>query len=128
MQQIRDEEIKLQQLKDELDSLKNNTEEKRKIFNDKRLAVDELRRAHQNNQHSQFEAEKKVAVADTNIQNLQRTLAQLEKENAQRKLHLSQLENEKQVKQKELEEKRLILNNFKSIMPLLKIKLRKHRL
>lgn len=128
LQQIHDENTKLQQLKDELDSLKNDAEEKRKVHNDKRSAVDELRRAHQTNQRNHFDAEKKVAVADTNIQNLQRTLAQLEKENAQRKVHLSQLETEKQLRQKELEEKRLILNNCKNTMSLLKSRSCKHRL
>ncbi len=43
-----------------------------------------LRRENQAMQRNQFEAEKKVAVADTSIQNLQRTIAQIQEEKAQR--------------------------------------------
>lgn len=111
-QQISDEEIKLDQLKNELDALKNNVEEKRKVFDEKRSAVDELRRTHQTIQRNQFDAEKKVAVADTSIQNLQRTIAHLHEEITQRKDQLLRLENEKQVKQKELEEKKTDLEQL----------------
>lgn len=111
-QQITDEEIKLKQLKDELDAIKNNVEEKRKVFDEKRSTVDELRRTHQTIQRNQFDAEKKVAVADTSIQNLQRTIAQLQEETTLRRHQLSQLETDKKVKEKELEEKKTDLEQL----------------
>ena len=46
-------------------------------------------------QRSQFEAEKKVAVADTSIQNLQRTIEQMEEEREVRSSQLKQLEEER---------------------------------
>jgi chromosome segregation protein len=111
-QQIKDEEIKLSELKVQLDSLKTGVEEKRKIFDDKRSAVDELRRGHQTIQRNQFEAEKKVAIADTSIHNLQRTIAQVEEEKVLRQNQLKELEKEKEVKAKELEQKKTDLQQL----------------
>ena len=111
-QQIKDEEIKLVELKDKLESLKNTVEEKRSVFDEKRSTVDELRLTHQAIQRNQFEAEKKVAVADTSINNLQRTIHQLEEEAAQRKTQLEQLQIEKQLKEKELELKKTDLEQL----------------
>ncbi len=105
-QQIQDEDIKLKELNQQLDSLKNNVEEKRKIFDDKRFAVDELRKGHQTIQRNQFEAEKKVAVADTSIHNLQKAIEQIEEEKKLRQTQLKELENDKEIKTKELEQKK----------------------
>ena len=44
------------------------------------MHVDSLRNENQQVQRSQFDAEKKVAVADTSVQNLQRVIAQIEEE------------------------------------------------
>jgi chromosome segregation protein len=57
----------------------------------KRSAIDGLRRENQAIQRNQFDAEKKVAVADTSIQNLQRTITRLQEEKAQRQAQISQL-------------------------------------
>ncbi|MEP6596550.1 MAG: AAA family ATPase, partial [Ginsengibacter sp.] len=104
-QQIKDEEIKLKEVKDELKSVRKNVEKKRKVFDEKRSTLDELRRANQTIQRNQFEAEKKVAVADTSIHNLERTIEQLKQEATQKISQLAQLEIDKEVKQKELEQK-----------------------
>jgi chromosome segregation protein len=105
-QQIKDEETKLNELKAEFDSLKNDVEEKRKVFDEKRSAVDELRKGHQTIQRNQFEAEKKVAVADTSIHNLQRAIAQIEEEKVFRQNQLKELEIEREIKTQELEQKK----------------------
>lgn len=104
--QINDEEIKLQELEIHLAELKNVVEEKRKVFDEKRLGIDEARKENQSLQRSQFEAEKKVAVADTSIQNLQRAIAQMQDEKTQRQEQLEQLEIEKQQKEEELSNKK----------------------
>ncbi len=111
-QQIKDEEVKLTELKSQLDILKTNVEEKRKVFDEKRSSVDEFRRAHQTIQRSQFEAEKNVAVADTSIHNLQRTITQIEQEKTERQQQLEQLEAEKKIKQEELEQKKTDLEQL----------------
>ncbi|HRF26775.1 MAG TPA: chromosome segregation protein SMC, partial [Ferruginibacter sp.] len=54
-------------------------------------------------QRNQFDAEKKVAVADTSIQNLQRAIIQLQEEQSQRQAQLQQLDADKQAKETELE-------------------------
>jgi chromosome segregation protein len=102
--QIKDDEGKLEEFEGKLTELKNSVEDKRKVFDEKRSSIDELRRENQAIQRSQFEAEKKVAVADTSIQNLQRTIHQMQDEKSQRQNQLQQLEADKKVKETELEQ------------------------
>jgi chromosome segregation protein len=64
-------------------------------------------------QRSHFEAEKNVAVADTSIFNLQRTIAQLEEEQRGREINLETLQKNKKEKEEELYEKRTILDELK---------------
>lgn len=103
--QIKEDEIKLQEFEGRLDELKNAVEDKRKVFDEKRSSIDELRRENQAIQRNQFEAEKKVAVADTSIQNLQRTIAQIQEEKNQRQAQLQQLDADKKIKEEELHQK-----------------------
>ncbi|MDQ6903050.1 MAG: AAA family ATPase, partial [Bacteroidota bacterium] len=112
-QQIQDEDIKLGEQKEQLEELKENAEEKRKTFDAKRTAVDALRQEQIVLQRNHFDAEKKVAIADTNIHNLQRTIAQIEEEQKQREENLSKLEVEKKLKAEELEEKKTTLEQLK---------------
>jgi chromosome segregation protein len=82
--QISEDENQLTAFESKLVELKNEVEEKRRIFDDKRSHIDELRKQNQSIQRDQFEAEKKVAVADTSIQNIQRTVTQKQEEKTQR--------------------------------------------
>ena len=107
--QINDEQVKLEQLEEKLQDLKDAVEDKRKIFDDQRSAIDSLRRENHAIQRNQFDAEKKVAVADTSIQNLQRTITQLQEERAHRQAQLKQLEADKKVKEEELAQSQLSL-------------------
>jgi chromosome segregation protein len=111
-QQIKDDEIKLQEFEGKLDELKNAVEDKRKVFDEKRSSIDALRRENQAIQRNQFEAEKKVAVADTSIQNLQRTIVQIQEEKAQRQSQLQQLEGDKKIKEEELTQKKTDLQQL----------------
>ncbi len=112
-QQITDEEIKLSEQKEQLELLKKNVEEKRTVFDAKRSAVDTLRQSQLQLQRSHFEAEKKVAVADASILNLQRSIAQIAEEQNQRTQSLSQLEEDKKKKESELSEKKESLEQLK---------------
>ena len=104
--QILDEEAKLEELEDRLQDLKDAVEDKRRVFDDKRTSIDVLRKENQAIQRNQFDAEKKVAIADTSIQNLQRTIAQVQEEKTQRQAQLKQLEAEQKEKESELELKK----------------------
>jgi len=110
--QINDETVKLEELEEKLQDLKDAVEDKRRVFDEKRTGIDQLRRENQAIQRNQFDAEKKVAVADTSIMNLQRTIAQLEEERSQRQAQLVQLESEKKQKEEELEEKKTDLQQL----------------
>ena len=111
-QQIKDDEIKLAEFEGKLDELKNAVEDKRKVFDEKRSSIDALRRENQAIQRNQFEAEKKVAVADTSIQNLQRTVVQIQEEKAQRQSQLQQVEADKKIKEEELQQKKTDLQQL----------------
>src|SRR5580698_7795692 len=102
-QQVGEEENKLSGLQEQLESLKDSVDETRRTFDEKRVAVDALRRENAQIQRDQFDAEKKVAVADTSIQNHQRGIRQLEEERTVRQSQLKQLEEERLLKEQELE-------------------------
>ena len=110
--QIGEDEQKLEELEGRLDELKNAVEDKRKIFDEKRSSIDALRRENQAIQRNQFDAEKKVAVADASIQNVQRTIVQIQDEKAQRQSQLQQLESDRKVKADELEQKKVDLQQL----------------
>jgi chromosome segregation protein len=111
-EQVGDEENKLESLRQQLEDLKTGVEEKRKVFDEKRVGLDSLRNENLNVQRNQFEAEKKVAVADTSIQNLERSLEQLEEETEVRNSQLKQLEEEKSEKEQELESRKTDLQQL----------------
>jgi len=110
--QVGEEEAKLAELADKVEEAKLSVEDKRRAFDDKRGAVDSLRSQYQQIQRSQFDAEKKVAVADTSIQNLQRAQAQLTEEKQNREFQLQQLEGELTEKEAALDTKRTDLQQL----------------
>ncbi|RTL56696.1 MAG: chromosome segregation protein SMC [Sphingobacteriales bacterium] len=110
--QIKDEENKLADMHANLENLKYEVELKRQIFDEKRSGVDQLRQQYQQLQRSQFDAEKKVAIADTSIQNLQRSQMQLATEQKNREAQLQQLIIELTQKEQTLAEKRTHLQQM----------------
>jgi chromosome segregation protein len=111
-QHIVEEKGKLEGLEQQLEDLKAAVDSKRAVFDEKRTYVDELRSENLALQRSQFEAEKKVAVADTSIQNLEQAIGQIEEERELRYSQLKQLEEEKTVKEEELETRRTDLQQL----------------
>lgn len=93
--QVEEEQEVFESLQDQLEGLTEMVDEKKELFNQKKLSLENLRRDQQQWQRQQFEAEKKVAVADTSVQNLQRGIQQLQEEKTNRQLQISQLEEEK---------------------------------
>jgi len=111
--QIGDEEIILTGQKEQLELLKKNAEEKRSVFDKKRNEIDALRQTQLQLQRNHFNAEKNVAVADTSINNLKRSIILIEDEQKQRTELLAKLENEKKQKEEELNEKKVTLEHLK---------------
>jgi chromosome segregation protein len=111
-QQISEEEQTLRNLTGKLEELRGQVDEKRAVLDENRSAVNSLRSSYQQVQRSQFDAEKKVAVADTSIQNLQRTIAHLEEERTNRQEQVQRLESEKEEKKKQLQSKQVDLEQL----------------
>lgn len=110
--QVEEEEKSLSGLNEQLEQLRLDVESKRKVLDQKRHALDNLRSENQQIQRSQFDAEKKVAVADTSIQNLQRVIGQIEEERKHREEQRNHLDQERIVKEKELEIKKVDLEQL----------------
>lgn len=105
-EQVAEERTKLHNLQEQLEQLKTAVDEKRRVFDAKRSHIDALRSENHAVQRNQFEAEKKVAVADTSIQNLQSAIERIEEERELRSSQLKQLEEERTIKEEELEERK----------------------
>jgi len=110
--QVEEEEKKFIGLNEQLNQLRNEVDAKRIIMDEKRVALDSLRSGYQQVQRNQFEAEKKVAVADTSIQNLTRAIQQIEDDRAQRDNQRKQLADELHLREKELKIKRTDLEQL----------------
>ena len=107
-----EEQAKLEALQEQLDIQKDDVENKRSIFDEKRVHIDNLRSENLAIQRKQFEAEKKVAVADTSIQNLHSAIEQIEEEREQRSSQLKQVEEERSIKEGELEKRKTDLRQL----------------
>lgn len=94
--QIGEENEVLEKLQGDLDGLRKTAEEKRTAFDEKKVLVDSLRSKYQQEQRAQFDAEKKVAIADTSVQNIQRSMHQVQEEKQQRTDQVAQLNMQRQ--------------------------------
>ncbi len=111
-QQITDEEEVLGGLAEQLEEMRGDVDARRRVLDEHRGTLNQLRSSYQQVQRSQFDAEKKVAVADTSIQNLQRTIFHIEEEQAQREEQVQLLEKEKEEKQRSLEARQVDLQQL----------------
>ncbi|MEI9946423.1 MAG: hypothetical protein WDN26_19660 [Chitinophagaceae bacterium] len=98
--QVEEEDKSLTGLNERLQQLQDEVGAKKEVLDDKRNMVDSLRGEYQQVQRNQFDAEKKVAVADTSVQNLQRAISQIEEERKQREAERQQLDQERILKKK----------------------------
>ncbi len=110
--QIDEEENVLEGLTERLENLKTDVASKNQILVEKRTFVNELRSEFQSSQRNQFEYEKKVAVADTSTHNLKRAIEQLEEEIEHRQEQLTRIEEEKVAKEKELDVRKIDLEQL----------------
>lgn len=93
--QIAEEQDILEKIKAEQTTLRAAVDEKRTAYDMEKRNLEQLRNDYQQRQRVQFEAEKKVAIADTSVTNLQRSMQQVQAEMAQRTAQISQLTTEK---------------------------------
>jgi len=78
--QVVEEEKIYNDFKNRVEASQVELSNKRAQFDDQRAVLDNLRQQYNQIQRNQFDAEKKVAVADTSIQNIQRSQVQIEDE------------------------------------------------
>ncbi|HEX5654581.1 MAG TPA: chromosome segregation protein SMC, partial [Chitinophagaceae bacterium] len=110
--QVEEESGTLSQLAEQLQQLQNESVSKREVLDEKRRQLDSLRSEYQQVQRNQFDAEKRVAVADTSVQNLQRLITQIEEERKHREEDRHHLDQERILKEKELNIKKVDLEQL----------------
>ena len=111
-QQLTDEENNISNFKEAVDLAKKQTEDTKIILDEKKVAVEKSRSNHQQILRVQFDAEKKVAVADISIQNIQRSSQQLVEENKQREQQITVLHKDLDEKEISLETKKTDLEQL----------------
>ena len=84
----------LDKMRNELETLRVTVDDRRRNFDEKKTVLEQMRSDFLQRQRGQFDAEKRVAVADTSIMNLQRSIQQVQEEKAQRSTQISQLATE----------------------------------
>jgi len=112
-EQIKEEEAFYQENAGTLESIKNELNEKRNLFDSNRGILDTERQTQMQLQRNRFEVEKNVAIADTSITNLQRSIALLSDEQEQRRQIIHKLEEDKAQKSDELNKAQHELENLK---------------
>ncbi|HRP90243.1 MAG TPA: chromosome segregation protein SMC [Edaphocola sp.] len=86
-----------------LSNNRDNMEDKRLDYDEKKKALDEHRTAFQEVQRKQFDIEKIVAIADSSMVNIQRSLQQLLEDQTQRSGQIQNAQTEKLQLEEELE-------------------------
>jgi chromosome segregation protein len=103
--QITEESAGIEKIRHELENLRTTVDEKRVAFDEKKQVLERMRSEFQQRQRGQFEAEKKVAIADTSIMNLQRSMQQVQDEKTQRLSQIAQLTSERKDTDEQLSDK-----------------------
>ncbi len=111
-QQIEEEEKALAGLSEQLEQHRHEVDAKRIFLDEKRKSLDAHRNEHQQIQRNQFDAEKKVAVADTSVQNILRVIAQTEEERRLRDQQRQHLDQDRILREKELAIKKVDLEQL----------------
>lgn len=109
-EQLKTEADKLEALKADLAERSEQLQQKKEAYDDQRRLLESERMQLQQLQRLHFDAEKNFAVADTGIVNIQRGLAQLHDEMAQRNSHIEAANIEKEDREAELGEKQVFLS------------------
>ncbi|HZH95720.1 MAG TPA: chromosome segregation protein SMC, partial [Flavisolibacter sp.] len=101
-QQLVEENNVLTRLTAQLEETRATVDAKRSVLDEKRTALNGFRTTFQQVQRSQFDAEKKVAIGDTSIQNLERAVRQVEEDRATREAQKASIEKDIESTDKEL--------------------------
>ena len=110
--QLGEERKMLDGMNEQLMQLRNEMDAKRVVMDEKRIALDTLRSGYQQVQRNQFEAEKKVVIADTSIQNLSRAVQQIDEDKVQRDTQRKHLADDLHLRERELNIKRTDLDQL----------------
>ena len=93
--QSQNETERLASMNDDLEKLRSGLENKKQLYIKKKGFLENVRKEYQQWQRSQFEAEKKLAVADTSAQNQQQTISRIEQDIINGKSQSESLEKER---------------------------------
>src|SRR5690606_25991747 len=92
--QMEEKADSLRGLEDRLEALKERMEDQKEAYDQARESLDSRRREEQQQQRRQFELEKTVAIADTSLGNLQRSISTIEEETESRRRQIEEIDRE----------------------------------
>lgn len=111
--QVSDEQAVIETMQDELNNLIGASAGKKNVLDEKQELLNAARAGNAQLMRDQFEAEKNVAVSDTSVQNMQRSVTQLQEEQQQRTAHTEKLEAEKNTLSASLETRKTDLDQLR---------------
>lgn len=110
--QLEEKSESLETVQDRMEGLRERMEDQKEAYDQARESLESRRREQQQVQRQQFELEKTVAIADTSMGNLQRSLAALEEEREGRHRQLEEFGREMETQSKVLDKARKELKDL----------------
>ncbi len=92
----------LDEFKEKIEAVRKHLEEKRSVYDERKKEVDDRQAEHQQLQVQGFDAEKLMAISESEISNYSRSIEQLKQDNAQKLEQLEKAQQQLKVAEEEL--------------------------
>ncbi len=102
----------LEDFKEKIDAVRKRLEEKRAVYDERKKEVDDKQAEHQQLQVQGFDAEKMMAISESEITNYNRSIEQLKQDNAQKVEQIDKAQAQLEIIEKELEAEKVQLQEL----------------
>lgn len=102
----------LEEFKEKIEAVRKTLEEKRAVYDERKKEVDERQSEHQQLQVQGFDAEKMMAISESEITNYNRSIEQLKQDNGQKTEQIEKAQQRLDVSEKELEAEKELLKDL----------------
>lgn len=102
----------LEDFKEKIEVVRKRLDEKRTIYDERKKEVDERQAAHQTLQVQGFDAEKLMAISESEISNYNRSIEQLQQDNEQKVTRVEEAQKQLETAEKELNAEKELLQEL----------------
>ena len=102
----------LDEFKERIEAVRKRLEEKRAVYDERKKEVDDKQAEHQQLQVQGFDAEKLMAISESEISNYNRSIEQLKQDNAQKADQIEKAQQQLDIAEKELSAEKERLNEL----------------